>query len=222
MRGFRIAQHGGYGAGLQRLLHGPQQARGLLQRDGHEAMARQAQPFETVAIEPPMLALMAAQAAPQQRAALAQVAQPPQGKRQREAHGGRLVAIGAWAHVMQAGALQPLCGQVAVEFGKPRQPGLGPGLLPFELRMPLLQPRDMGAQRVEQPRGVPALLMSEAVERSDGSASVSAPRSLMCRSHTHDNNMIQIVPFLFHRPGTESSGTESQAGAELPESLRAG
>src|SRR4249920_818411 len=60
------------------------------------------------------------------------------------------------------------------------------------------------------PRGIPA-----GVERSDGSASVSAPRSLMCRSHTHDNNMIQIVPFLFHRPGAESSGTESQVGARL-------
>ena len=99
---------------------------------------------------------------------------------------------------------------MAVDLGKPRQPGLGPGLLPLELGMPLLQPRDVRTQRVEQPRGVLAR-----AERSGGSASVSAPRSLMCRSHTHDNNMIQIVPFLFHRLCTESSGTESQAGAGL-------
>ena len=123
---------------------------------------------------------------------------------------------------MQAGALQPLRRQVAVEFGKPRQPGLGPALLPLELRVPLLQPRDVGAQRVEQSRGVPALVMSGGAERSDGSASVSAPRSLMCRSNTHENNMIQNVPILFHMARAESSRTESQAGVGLSESVRAG
>ena len=222
MRGFRIAQHGGNSTGLQSFLHGPQQARGLLQRDGHETVARQAEAFEAVAIEPTVLALMAAQAAPQQRAALACVAQPPERQGQCEAHGSWLVAIGTGAHVMQPRSLQPLHRQIAVEFGKPRQPGLGPAFLLLELRMPLLQPRDVGAQRVEQPRGVPALVMSGGAERSDGSASVSAPRSLMCRSNTHENNMIQNVPILFHRARTESSGTESQAGARLPESLRAG
>ena len=222
MRGFRIAQHGGHRAGLQRLLHGPQQARGLLQRDGHEAVARQAEAFEAMAIEPPMLALMGCQAAPQQRAALARVIQAAERQGQRETHGGRLVAIGTGGYVMQPRSLQPLRRQVAGEFGKPRQPGCGPALLLLELGVPLLQPRDVVAQRGEQPYSVPALLMSGGAERSDGSASVSAPRSLMCRSHTHDNNMIQIVPFLFHRPRTESSGTESQAGAGLPESLRAG
>ena len=193
MRGFCIAQHGGDGTGLQRLLHRPQQARGLLQRDGDEAVARQAEAFKAVAIEPSVLTLMAAQAAPQQRAAFAGIAQPPERQGQREAHGRRLIAIGAGAHVMKACALQPLRRQMAVEFGKPRQPGLGPGLLPLELGMPLLQPRDVVAQRGEQPGG-----LSTRAKRRDGSASVSAPRSLMCRSNTHDNNMIQNVPILFH------------------------
>jgi hypothetical protein len=44
----------------------------------------------------------------------------------------------------------------------------------------------------------------------------------MCRSNTHDNNMIQNVPILFHRARTESSGTESQAGVGLSESVRVG
>ena len=222
VRCFRIAQHGGNGTGLQRLLHRPQQARGLLQRDGHKTVARQAEAFEAVAIKPSVLALMGSQPAPQQRAAFAHVAQPPQDKRQREAHDGRLIAIGTRAHVMKAGALQPLHRQVAIEFAKPGQPGLGPALLLLELGVPLLQPRDVGAQRVEQPRGVPALLMSGRAERSDGSASVSAPRSLMCRSNTHENNMIQNVPILFHMARTESSGTESQAGVRLSETVRAG
>lgn len=214
VRRLRIAQHGGHRTGLQRLLHGPQQARRLFERDGHETVARQAEAFEPMAIEPPMLAFMRRQTAPQQRAAFARVAQPPQCQRQREAHGRRLVAIGAGAHVMQPRPLQSLRGQMAVEFGEPRQPGCGTGFLPLELRMPLLQPRDVVAQRGKQPRGLTALLTSGRAKRRDRSASVSAPRSLMCRSHTHDNNMIQIVPFLFHRPGTESSGTESKIGTD--------
>ena len=222
MRRLGITQNGGHRPRFQCLLHGPQQARGLLQRDGHEAVARQAEAFKAVAIETPMLALMAAQPAPQQRTAFAQVAQPSERQRQRESHDGGLVAISTGAHVMQAGALQPLRRQMAVEFGKPRQPRLGPAFLPLELGLPLLQPRDVGAQRGEQPRGVPALLMSGGAERSDGSASVSAPRSLMCRSNTHENNMIQNVPILFHRASAKSSGTESQAGAGLTESVRAG
>jgi hypothetical protein len=44
----------------------------------------------------------------------------------------------------------------------------------------------------------------------------------MCRSNTHENNMIQNVPILFHRASAKSSGTESQAGAGLSESVRAG
>lgn len=214
MCGLGIAQHGGDGAGLQRLLHGPQQARRLFQRDGHETVARQAEAFEAVAIEPPMLALVGLEAAPQQRSALSGVGQAAERERQGEAHGRRLVAIGARRHVMQPGALQPLRGQMAVEFGEPGQPGDGPGLLALELRVPLLQPRDVIAQRGEQPRGVPALRVSGGAKRRDRSASVPAPRSLMCRSHTHDNNMIQIVPFLFHRRGAESSGTESKVGGE--------
>ena len=220
MRRLGIAQNGGNRPRFQRLLHGPQQARGLLERNGHEAVARKAQPLQSVAIEPSVLALMRGQAAPQQRTAFPCVAQPPQGKRQREAHGRRLVAIGAWADVMKPCALQALRGQMAVEFGKPGEPGLSPALLLLELGVPLLQPRDVVAQRGEQPPGVPALLMSGRAERSDGSASVSAPRSLMCRSHTHDN-MIQNVPILFHMARAESSGTESEVAAGGASALRA-
>ena len=95
MRCVRIAQDGGHRTRLQRLFHGPQQARRLLQRNGHEAVARQAEAFEAMTIEPPMLALMGGETAPQQRAAFACVTEPPQRQRQREAHGRRLVAIGA-------------------------------------------------------------------------------------------------------------------------------
>ena len=102
MRRLGIAQHRGNGAGFERLLHGPQQARRLLERDGHEAVARQAEAFQTMAIEPAMFALMGGEPTPQQRAALLGVAQAPQRQRQREAHGGRLVAIGARGDVMQA------------------------------------------------------------------------------------------------------------------------
>lgn len=222
MRGFRIAQHGGHRTGLQRLLHRPQQACGLLQRDGHEAVARQAEAFEAMAIEPSMLALMGGEPAPQQRASFPRVIQAAERQRQREAHGGRLVAIGTGGYVMKPGALQPLGRQMAVEFGKPGQPGCGPAFLLLELGVPLLQPRDVVAQRGEQPPGVPALVMSGGAERSDGSASVSAPRSLMCRSHTHDNNMIQNVPILFHMARTESSGTESEVAPGSASVLRAG
>ncbi|PZF78865.1 hypothetical protein DK847_03480 [Aestuariivirga litoralis] len=173
-------------------------------------MARQAEALEAMAIEPPMLAFMRGQPAPQQRPAFARVSEPPERQRQREAHGRRLVAIGAGRHVMEPRPLQPLCRQVPVKLGKPRQPGCRAALLVLELRMPLLQPRDVVAQRGEQPGGV----STTRAKRRDRSASVPAPRSLMCRSHTHDNNMIQIVPFLFHKPGTESSGTESKVGAE--------
>ena len=214
MSRLRIAQHSGHGAGLQRLLHGPQQAGGLLQRDGHETVAGKAEALQPMAIEPPMLALMRRQAAPQQRAAFAHVIQPPQRQGQCEAHGCRLVAIGARRHVMEPCALQPLRRQVPVDLAKPHQPGCRAALLLLELRVPLLQPGDVVAQRGKQPGGLATLVMRGGAERSDGSASVSAPRSLMCRSHTHDNNMIQIVLLLFHRPATESSGAERQVGAE--------
>jgi hypothetical protein len=51
----------------------------------------------------------------------------------------------------------------------------------LELRVPLLQPRDMRAQGRDQRRGI--LALTESCSRG---ASFPAPRSMMCRSHTHD------------------------------------
>ena len=73
MGGIGITEDGGNGTRFQRLLHGPQQAGGFPQRDGDEAVARQAQPFEAMAIEPAELALMRGKPAPQKGAALLRV-----------------------------------------------------------------------------------------------------------------------------------------------------
>ena len=177
-----IAQHGGHGTRFQRLLHGPQQACRLPERNGHEAVARQPQALQPVAIEPPVFALMAAQAAPQQRAALSRIAQAAEGEGEGKSHGSGLVAMGAGRHVMQPAARQTLRGQVAVEFRQAHHPGRGARALPLELRMPLFQPRNVRAQALDQR----CEIFPAPPERCDRGASFPAPRRMMCRSHTHD------------------------------------
>ena len=131
-----------------------------------------------------MLTLMGGQAAPQQWAALTRIRQATQRQGQREAHGGGLVAMGAGRYVMQAAARQPEGRKVPVEFGKPHSPGHGARTsLPLETGMPLLKPGDMRPQRLDQRRGVIAL-----TERGGAGASFPAPRTTMCRSHTHDSH----------------------------------
>ena len=114
MGGIGIADDGGNGTRFQRLFHGPQQACGFPQRDGDEAVARQAEALETMAIEPAEFTLMCRKPAPQQRAAFLRIAQAAQCERQCKAHGGGLVAMGARRHVMKAAAQKALRGQVPV------------------------------------------------------------------------------------------------------------
>jgi hypothetical protein len=128
-----------------------------------------------------MLALMGGKPAPQQRAALLWVAQAAQRQRQRETHGGGLVAMSAGRHIMKARTLQPLLGQVTVDLGKARQPGRTPPARALELGVALLRPGDMRPQGLDQRCDMIAL-----TERGDAGAGFPAPRTMMCRSCTHD------------------------------------
>jgi hypothetical protein len=179
--GLGIADDGGNRAGLQRLLHGPQQAGGLGQRHGDEALAGKPQPLQPVAVEPAMFALMRREAAPEERAALLRVAQAAKCQGEREAHGGRLVAIGARRHVMKAGALQALRGKMAVGLGEPQEPGGAFPARALELRMPLLRLGDQRTQGLDQGCDMIAL-----TERGGAGASFPTPRTRMCRFNTHD------------------------------------
>ena len=181
MLGLGIADHCGNRTGLQRLLHGPQQVRGLAECHGHEALAGKPQPLKAVAIEPAIFALMRLQAAPEERAALQRVAQAAECEGQREAHGGGLVAMGAGRYVMKPCPLQPLLGQAAVDLGKAQEPGGAFPARALELRMALLGPQDMRAQGLDQECGLAAL-----TERGGAGASFPAPRTMLCRSCTHD------------------------------------
>jgi hypothetical protein len=144
-------------------------------------VAGKPQPFDPVTIEPAIFALMGGKPAPQQRAALLRVAQAAQRQRQRETHGGRLVAMGAGRNVMKPCPLQPLLGQVTVDLGKAQEPRRAFPARALELRMALLGPQDMRAQGLDQGRGVAAL-----TKRGGAGASFPAPRTMMCRSCTHD------------------------------------
>jgi len=144
-------------------------------------VAGQAQALDPVAIEPAIFPLMRLQAAPEERPALLRVSQAAKGQRQGKTHRRRLVAMGVRRHVMQPAARQALGGEMPVEPGQAQAPGRGARLLPLELRVPLLQPRDMRPQRRNQRRGI--LALTESCSRG---ASFPAPRSMMCRSHTHD------------------------------------
>jgi hypothetical protein len=128
-----------------------------------------------------VLALMAAEPAPQQRAALLRIGEAAERQGQRETHGSGLVAMDARRHVMKPGARQALWGKIAVEFGHTHKPRGGLPPLPLELHMTLLEPCNMRAQGRDQRRNALAL-----VERGDGGASFPAPRTSMCRFPTHD------------------------------------
>ena len=179
--GLHVPEDGGGGTGLQRLLHGPQQTRGLLQGDGHEALARQTQPFKAMAIEPAMFALMGLEAAPQQGAAFLGVAQAAERQGEREAHGGGLVTMALRGHVMEPPARQALGRQVPVDRWNGGEPGHAPAPRLRKMRPPLLQPEDMRPQGVDQGCDIIAL-----TERGDAGASFPAPRTMLCRFHTHD------------------------------------
>lgn len=179
--GLGIADDGGNGTGLQRLLHGPQQAGGLGQRHGDEALAGKPQPLQPVAIEPAMFALMRREAAPEERAALLRVGETAQREGQREAHGGGLVAMGARGYVMKARALQALRGKMPVGLGEPQEPGDAFAARALELRMALLRLGDQRAQGRDQGCDMIAL-----TERGGAGASFPAPRTMMCRLCTHD------------------------------------
>ena len=198
MCGIGIADDDGECTGFQRLLHGPQQCLRLLQRDGDEACTRQAQPFQSMAIEPTVLALLFRKAAPQQRAALLRIGQAAERQCECKTHGGWRIAIGAWRHVMQARLHEPLRWQMTVEFGQSHHPRCmaRPGR-PVELRLCLLNARDVAAQGLDQGREILAL-----PKGGNGGTSAPVPHT-MCRFHRHDCN-IQNVPILFHRTHEES------------------
>ncbi len=178
-----IADDGGGGTGFQRLLHGPQQADGFPEGNRHEAVARQAQPLEPVAIKPAIFPLMGTQSAPEQRTALLAVAQAAECERQREAHGGGLVAMGAGRNVMKPPAHQALRREMPVKLGQAGHPGGSLRPVAGKLRVPLFKPRDLRTQGLDQGCDMIAL-----TEMSDAGASFPAPRTTMCRSCTHDCN----------------------------------
>jgi len=91
--------------------------------------------------------------------------------------------MGARRNVMEARALKALLGQVTVNLGKARHPGRIPPARALELGMALLCPCDMRPQGLDQRCDVLAL-----TERGDAGASFPAPRTMMCRSCTHDCN----------------------------------
>ena len=190
MRRIGIADHHAKGTGFQRLLHGPQQRLRLLQRDGDEALPLEAQPLQPMAIKPPMLALLGGQPAPQKRPAFLGVGQAAQRQRQRKAHGGGLVTIGAGRHIMQARPHQPLRRQVPVDLGQAGKPRRRPALHRLELRVRLLDAGNMLPERRDQRFN--ALAVTESGNRRK---SLPAPQN-SCRFHTHDCN-IQNVPILF-------------------------
>ncbi len=201
MRGIGIADDDGECPGFERLLHGPQQRLRFFQRDGDEALALQAQPFQPMAIEPSMLAFLLRQAAPQQRTALLRVGQAAECQCQRKAHGGGGITIGARRHVMKPSLQQALRRKMPVEFGKPGDPRrmARPWRFPeLRLCLHLLDPRDVLAQGLDQGREFLAL-----PKRGNGGKKPPVPHT-MCRFHTHDCN-IQNVPILFHRTRRESS-----------------
>lgn len=82
--------------------------------------------------------------------------------------------MGVRADIMQARARQALRGKMAVNLRQPHHPGRSAARLRLELRMALLQPRDVRPQRLDQGRGMIAL-----TERCDRGASFPAPRTMM-------------------------------------------
>ncbi len=105
-----------------------------------------------MAVQPAMLTLPCGEAAPQDGAALARAGETAERQRQREAHGGRLVVMAPGRHIMQPGAGQALGGQVAVDGGKPGEPGFRLRLRPRQPGLGLFKPRDLAAQGGHQER----------------------------------------------------------------------
>ena len=188
MGGIAVADHQRQGAGLQRLLHDPQQRHRRRERDGDEAAARQAKTFQPMAVEPAVFALLGLEPAPQQGPPLARIVQAAQGQRQGEAHGGGHVAIGPGRYVMEAGTRHAARRQMAVNRGEAQEPRRAAPPLSFEVPLARLDPPDMAAQGGDQLAGLLSVLIG------GNGKPVLRPRAR--RFHTHDCN-IQNVPILF-------------------------
>lgn len=121
----------------QRLLQRPEKIGRLAQARGDELLAGKAEPLQAMAAEPAEFTSPACAGKPQHRSRTCQPA--PGGKACGKADGGGHVGPRGRCQLMQALGRKPVGGQMAVEFGKPREPA-GAGACPFQP----LQPGDAG------------------------------------------------------------------------------
>ena len=142
-----------------------------------------------MAIKPAMFALLLRQPAPQEGASAPACRQGGEGQAPaqnpwRRAHRHRRAATRSrpWRR-------RPWSGRWRSRSGRPVTHGALRLFLPFELRLRLLDARDMRAQRRNEGRNVLAVSKS-----GRSGTSLPTPRTSLCRFHTHDCN---IQMFLF-------------------------